>query len=374
MTSYDIAIIGGGIAGASLACFLAPQRSVLLIERETAPGYHSTGRSAAEFTLRDNAPAVNALARASHGFMMTPPDGFAESPLLARRGAVLVGTAGQEAKVEAAYRRADAAGAAVLRLTTEQALARVPFLDPDYLAAACFDPDYWDIDVDQLLQGYLRGARRHGATVTSGAELCGARHDGRRWTLETTAGAFAAATMVNAAGAWADAVAAAAGVQPLGIVPHRRTAITVDLPNGTDAAALPEVSDIADRFYFKPDAGRLLVSPADETPCEAGDAQPEELDVAYAAHYLEEATTLEVRRIASSWAGLRSFAPDRLPVVGPARDHPAFFWLAGQGGSGILTSPALGQLAAALLAGGPLPAALLREGVEPGAFSPARLI
>lgn len=372
MAGYDIAIIGGGIAGASLAYFLAPHRSVLLIEREEAHGYHSTGRSAAEFTLRDNAPAVNALARASHCFMSAPPEDFAVSPLLTLRGAVIIGAPDKKDRVEGAYRRADRAGAGVLRLTTDQALAHVPYLDPAYLGAAYFDPDYWDIDVDQLLQGYLRGARREGAEARTGAEVLSLRHDGRQWTIATTTGAVTAAIVVNAAGAWADTVAALAGVRPLGIVPHRRTAITVDLPAGIDAAALPEVAEVDDTFYFKPDAGRLLASPADETPCEPGDAQPEELDVAYAAHYLEEATTIEVRRIASSWAGLRSFAPDRLPVIGPASDQPAFFWLAGQGGYGILTSPAIGALAASLLAEQPLPETLKREQLDLAAFSPAR--
>jgi D-arginine dehydrogenase len=178
--------------------------------------------------------------------------------------------------------------------------------------------------------------------------------------------------LVNAAGGWADTVAARAGVAPVGIVPHRRTAVTVDLPEGVEASRLPEMNEIEDTFYFKPEGGRLLASPADETPCEPADVQPEELDVAYAAHYIEEATTLSVRRVFRSWAGMRSFSPDRLPVVGFAKDEPSFFWLAGQGGYGILTSPALGSLAGSLLIGVPVPEPLAREGVEAAAFSPAR--
>ncbi|HVK90127.1 MAG TPA: FAD-binding oxidoreductase [Mycoplana sp.] len=372
MKHHDVAIVGGGIAGLSLAHFLAPNRSVVVLERESAHGYHSSGRSAAEFTLRDNAPAVNALARISHTFMSQPPEGFAAVPLLTARGSLWIGTAGKEEAVAQARRRAEADGVAVVPLTVEEALLRVPFLDRDYVAAAYYDPDYWDIDVDALLQGYARSARRAGAEFVIGAELLGARQDGGRWSIETPTGTLSADILVNAGGGWADTVAELCGVAPAGIVPHRRTAITVDLPIGIDASALPEINEIDETYYFKPDAGRLLASPADETPCEPADMQPEELDVAYAAHYLEEATTLKIGRIASSWAGMRSFAADRLPVVGPATDNPAFFWLAGQGGYGILTSPALGQLAASLITGNALPEDFSREGVDPAAFSPER--
>ncbi|MBD9371852.1 FAD-binding oxidoreductase [Rhizobium sp. ARZ01] len=372
MQHYDVAIIGGGIVGLSLAHFLAPTRAVVVLERETAHGYHSTGRSAAEFTLRDNAPEVNALARISHAFMENPPEGFASVPLLTARGSLWIGTIGKEEAVTQARQKAEAAGIAVVPLTVVEAIQRVPFLDPAYVAAAYFDPNYWDIDVDTLLQGYARSARHAGAELVTGAELLGARHENGRWKVEASSGAFTADIVVNASGGWADTVAERCGVAPAGIVPHRRTAITVDLPADIDVASLPEINEIDEIYYFKPDAGRLLASPADETPCEAADVQPEELDVAYAAHYLEEATELKIGRIASSWAGMRSFSADRLPVVGPASDNPAFFWLAGQGGFGILTSPALGQLAASLLTKQPLPEAFAREGVDPAAFSPGR--
>lgn len=372
MQHYDVAIVGGGIAGLSLAYFLAPHRSIVVLERESAHGYHSTGRSAAEFTLRDNAPAVNALARISHAFMSDPPAKFSAVPLLTRRGSLWIGEAGKEAAVENARQKAEASGAAVVALTVEEAIARAPFLDQAYVAAAYFDPDYWDIDVDALLQGYARGARRSGAEFLTGSELVRARHEDGRWQIETIAGHLSAGLLVNAGGGWADAVAQICGVAPAGIVPHRRTAITVGLPDGIDASALPEINEIDETYYFKPDAGRLLASPADETPCEPADVQPEEIDIAYAAHYLQEATTLTIGRIASSWAGMRSFSADRLPVIGPANDNPAFFWLAGQGGYGILTSPALGRLAAHLLTGTPLPPDFAREGVEPTRFSPAR--
>lgn len=372
MQTFDIAIIGGGIAGISLAYFLSPHRSVVVLEREGALGYHSTGRSAAEFTLRDNAPLVNALARASHGFLSAPPDDFAAVPLLIDRGSIILGSEGKEALVRARFDAAKALGVAVEWLDTAAMLARAPMLNPAYAVAAYFDPDYWDIEVDALLQAYARNARRNGAEILENRAFAGARRVGGSWLIETDDETIAARTLVNAAGGWADTVAELCGVAPAGIVPHRRTAVTVDLPEGIDASRLPEINEVEEIFYFKPEGGRLLASPADETPCEPADVQPEELDVAYAAHYVEEATTLSVRRVFKSWAGMRSFSADRLPVIGPAKDEPGFFWLAGQGGYGILTSPALGSLAATLLTGSPVPEPLAREGIGAETFSPAR--
>lgn len=372
MQTFDIAIIGGGIAGLSLAYFLSPHRSVVVLEREDALGYHSTGRSAAEFTLRDNPPLINALARASHPFLMTPPEAFATVPLLIPRGSILLGTHGKEELVKARFEEARALGVPVEWLDEAGLLARAPVLSPAYTAAAYFDPDYWDIEVDALLQAYARHARRHDAQILENRQLVAARRVGENWLIETNAETVSAGVLVNAAGGWADTVASLAGVAPIGIVPHRRTAVTVDLPEGVDANALPEINEIEDTFYFKPEGGRLLASPADATPCEPADVQPEELDIAYAVHYVEEATTLSVRRVFKSWAGMRSFSPDRLPAVGFAKDQPGFFWLAGQGGYGILTSPALGSLAAALLTGGAVPEPLAREGIGADTFSPAR--
>ena len=372
MQTFDIAIIGGGIAGISLAYFLSPHRSVAVLEQEAALGYHSTGRSAAEFTLRDNPPLVNALARASHGFLMQPPEGFAAVPLLAERGSINLGSEGKEALVRQRFEEAKALGIAVEWLDEAAMLARAPMLNPAYAVAAYFDPDYWDIEVDALLQAYARHARRNGAQILENRPFSGARRSGDRWLIESNGDTISAGMLVNAAGGWADRVAGLCGVAPVGIVPHRRTAITVDLPEGIDASRLPEINEIEEIFYFKPEGGRLLASPADATPCEPADVQPEELDIAYAAHYIEEATTLSVRRVFKSWAGMRSFSADRLPVVGPARDAPSFFWLAGQGGYGILTSPALGSLAAAIAAGMPVPEPLAREGITAGTFSPAR--
>ncbi len=373
MREFDVAIIGGGIAGLSLAYFLAPHRSVAVIEREDGLGYHSTGRSAAEFVLRYNAPEVCELAAISKVFFDRPPEGFSDVALLKQRGGVMIANAEKTARLEAVFAEESAVNPDLKRLTVDEAIALVPILRRDYVAGAFYDPNFWDIEVDNLMQGYLRGARRHGAAIIERSDVLAPHRKDDRWVLATSAGDISAKTIVNAAGGWADPVAELFGVAPIGIVPHRRTAITVDLPDGIDALTLPEINEIDEDFYMKPEGGRLLSSPADATPCEPADVQPEEIDVAWAAHYVEEATTVPVRRVFKSWAGMRSFAPDRLPVIGFARERPDFFWLAGQGGYGILTSPALGALAASLIIGTATPHGFEAGGLDPSKFSPVRL-
>ncbi|MBL0371617.1 FAD-binding oxidoreductase [Rhizobium sp. KVB221] len=370
MQTYDIAIIGGGIAGLSLAYFLSGRRSVVVLEREQALGYHSTGRSAAEFVLRYNSPEVCKLASISRPFLENPPEGFCEQPLLKQRGGVMIADAEKAERLKEHYER-EVQHAPLNMLTMEETLEKLPFLDPAHVTAAYYDPEFWDIEVESLFQGYIRGARHAGVEIRTDAGALSIRDDGSLWHIETASETIAAGIIVNAAGGWADATAEMSGVAPRGIVPHRRTAILLDLAD-IDPSAMPEVSELDDTYYFKPDAGRMLVSPADETPCEPGDVQPEEIDIAWAAHYFEEATTLSVQRVAKSWAGMRSFAADRLPVIGFAPDHDRFFWLAGQGGYGILSSPALGSLAAAMLTDTPTPAAFSREALDPALFSPSR--
>ncbi|MBW9065627.1 FAD-binding oxidoreductase [Rhizobium herbae] len=372
MQTFDVAIIGGGIAGLSLAYFLSPHRSVVVLERETALGYHSTGRSAAEFVLRYNADEVCALAAIAKDFFDNPPDGFCDISLLKQRGGVMFANAQKAARLAEVFRASLAFTPELEPLEEEELLQRAPILKPGYAAAAFYDPNFWDIEVESLLQGYVKGARRSGAEIRERHDVVSARHDGSAWVIETSSDTVRARIAVDAAGGWADPMAEIFGVKGLGIVPHRRTAITVDLPEGIDTSCLPAINEIDEDFYMKPDAGRLLASPADATPCEPGDVQPEEIDIAWAAHYVEEATIIPVRRVARSWAGMRSFSPDRLPVVGPAADRPDFFWLAGQGGYGILTSPALGALAASLLTGGAQPEGFKVQALDPQHFNPAR--
>ncbi|MBO9451271.1 FAD-binding oxidoreductase [Tropicibacter sp. R16_0] len=371
---HDIAIIGGGITGASLAYFLQGRRSVVLLEQETALGFHSTGRSAAEFTRRFHSPEVGRLTQASADFMMTPPPGFAEIDLLRPRGNLLIADAEKAGHLRTVYdtERANAPKDTppVELLNVEQAMEKVPFLDPGWVSVAFYDPDCWDVEVEILLQGYARGAKSQGAAFQQSASVTGAVRENGHWVIETSAGEIRAKTVVNASGGWADPAAGILGAAPLGITPHRRTAISVKVP-GHDLTHMPEVNEIDELFYFKPDAGQLMVSPADETPVDPHDAWPEELDVAYAAHYLSECTTLEVTHVAHSWAGLRTFAPDRLPVIGFSGQVEGLFWLAGVGGYGIQTSPAVGQIAAALLCDAPMPDPI--AGIDPRLFSPSRL-
>lgn len=372
MKTYDVAIIGGGIAGLSLAYFLSPHRSVAVLEREDALGYHSTGRSAAEFVLRYNTPEICALARIAKSFFDAPPSGFSDIPLIRQRGGVMIANAEKAARLDEVFREELPFTPELERLSRQDALDRVPILRPDYVEAAFYDPNFWDIEVESLLQGYTRGARHNGVDILEKHEVISASRENDVWIIETANGVVRARTVVNAAGGWADHTASLFGVAPLGIVPNRRTAITVDLPDGVDASAMPEINEIDEDFYMKPDAGRLLASPADATPCEPADVQPEEIDIAWAAHYIEEATTVPVRRIFKSWAGLRSFSPDKLPVIGSFPSRPDFFWLAGQGGFGILTSPALGVLAAHLLTETALPDDFARNGIDSQIFSPTR--
>jgi len=370
MQTYDIAIIGGGIAGLSLAYSLAGRRSVVVLEQEDVLGYHATGRSAAEFVLRYNSEEVCKLAAISRGFFDTPPEGFTTVPLLRQRGGITIANAEKAERLRTRF-EAEARHAPLTLMTPDEAIEQVPFLDPAYVTAAFHDPEFWDIEVESLFQGYVKGARRAGTEIRTGAGVLDIRDDGRHWRIETAGGAVVARRLVNASGGWADGIAAMAGVKPKGIAPHRRTAVLIDL-SGMDLHAVPEINELDETFYFKPDAGRLLVSPADETPCTPADVQPEEIDIAWAVHHFEEATTVKVDRVAKSWAGMRSFSADRLPVIGPAPDNLRFFWLAGQGGYGILSSPALGALAASMLCECTVPEGFSQMSLDPALFSPGR--
>lgn len=373
MEIFDVAVVGGGIAGASFAYRVAGHRSLVLLEAEAQVGYHSTGRSAAEFSRQFQNETTGLLADASYDFLANPPQGFADVPLLIPRGNLVIASEERLPKLDAAFREVIATSAQSRPVSIEEAIAMVPFLRPDYMAGAFYDPACWDMEVESILQGYLRGARRNGADIRTGSPVSAVERDGGIYRLETPQGLILARRIVNTAGAWADRLAALAGLSPLGIVPHRRTAITVDVPPIYDLAPMPGVNEVDEDFYFKPEAGKLMVSPADATPSDPCDAQPEDIDVAYAAHFLEQSTTLPVKTISHKWAGLRSFTADKLQVVGFDRNDPDFFWLAGQGGSGILTSPALSEWAAGLFLEGRPPERLVGVGLEAEIFSPHRL-
>jgi D-arginine dehydrogenase len=369
----DFLIVGGGIAGLSAAAWLAPHGRTLVLERESQPGYHASGRSAALYAEHYGNATVRALTRASGRFLKSPPPGFADHPLLSRRGALLIARRDQLHRLRSAEEQMRAAGGRPQRLGWAEAMARIPILAPGYGAEALLDPDAMDIDVHALMQGFLRMSRRAGSAFMPDAEVLALDRAAGLWHARTRAVECIAPVLVNAAGAWADGIAALAGLPPLGIQPLRRSAATVDAPPGLDVSSWPAAIDVEEQFYFKPEAGRLLLSPADETPSPPCDAQPEELDLAVAVDRIERATTLKVARLQRRWAGLRSFAPDRTPVAGFDPLAEGFFWLAGQGGYGIQTSAAMGAVAGALASGGTFPVEIVEEGVRAVELAPGRL-
>ena len=369
----DFLVVGGGIAGASLGYWLARHGRVILLERESQPGYHSTGRSAALFAESYGPRQVRALTLASRAFFDAPPAGFADHPLLSPRGVLIVATQGQEARLNADWEVLRTVSGAMRLLRGKEACAMVPVLRPEKVIGAIHDPGAADIDVDALHQGYLRGLRRDGGTVVCGAEVTALRREGGGWLLDAGEQRYAAPVVVNAAGAWADEVARRAGVATIGLTPKRRSAFTFAAPEGLDAARWPLATGIAEDWYFKPDAGMLLGTPANADPVLPHDVQPEELDIATGIHRIEEATTLTIRRPLRVWAGLRSFVDDGDLVGGAEPAVPDFFWVAGQGGYGIQTSPAMGEACAALVRGEPLPEHLQAQGVSAAALLPARL-
>lgn len=367
----DFLIIGAGMAGASCGYWLSRHGRVILLEREAQPGYHTTGRSAALYTETYGNAAMRALTVASRAFYLDPPAGFASTPLLAPRGTLLVARADQLADLERLYGECRGLVGNLALWSGEQVRARVPAFRPDQVAAAVFEPDARDIDVHALHQGFLRGIRAAGGEVACNAEALALTRSGG-WQVESRAGVFRAPVVVNAAGAWADEIGRLAGARPLGLTPLRRTAITFDAPPGVAISEWPAVIDVDEQWYFKPDAGRLLASPADETPSPPCDAQPDEYDIALLVERLTQATTLKVPRLAAKWAGLRSFVADRTIALGFDTNVAGFFWLAGQGGYGIQTAPAAGRAAAALARGMELPADIGDLGVDAGQLSPSR--
>lgn len=369
--SFDVIVLGAGMAGVSIAAELAPQRKVLLLEVEDQPGRHSTGRSAAMFFESYGNATVRALTRASRAFLEQPPDGFADVPLMTPRAAMFVANAEGLPRLEAMFTAPDAAPT-LQRLSAAQALARVPILRREWLAGAAIDESGCDMDVAAIHQGYLRTARRAGAQFVLGAVEVAIQQHAGVWRLHSRAGDFHAPLLVNAAGAWADVVAQSAGARCVGLQPKRRTALTLPAPAGHDSRDWPLTIDVDETVYFKPDAGQLLLSPANEDDMAPCDVAPEELDVALAVDRFETLTTLQVSRINRRWAGLRSFVADRSPVAGFDAQVEGFFWLAGQGGYGIQMAPALARAAAALLLGRGLPGDIEALGVSAAALSPSR--
>lgn len=373
MQPADFLILGGGIAGASIGFFLAPHGRTVLLERESQPGYHSTGRSAALFLESYGTPQVRALTRASRAFFDAPPAGFTETPLLSPRGCLLVAAPGQEDELEAHWDLLRSMTPHARRLTPAEALELVPVLRPGRVIGAVLEPEASDMDVHAIHQGYLRGLKRAGGAVVCDAEATRIERVGGQWEVTTPAGQWRAPVLVNAAGAWCDVVAGLAGVPAIGLQPKRRSAFTFAPPAGTDPRHWPCLISADESWYVKQDAGMLLGSPANADPVPPQDVQPEELDIALAIDRIQQMTTLEIRRPARTWAGLRSFVADGDLVGGFDPAAPGFFWVAAQGGYGIQTSPAMGEACAALARGEALPERIAAFGLTEAMLGPARL-
>jgi len=358
---FDIAIVGAGMAGASLAAEIGRGARTVLLEAEDRPGRHATGRSAAFWVQTYGGPLIEPLTTASGPWL-------AEHGFLADRGGLTIARAGQEAQLEAFVSRFAGSRIEILRLDRPSLDELIPGLHEDWVGGV-FEPSCMDIDVGGLHAWYLAEAKRAGSELRPRASLVAAEWDGL-WHLKAADGSsLTAEILVNAAGAWADTVAQMAGIAPLGITPLRRTIAQVRT-SPAPRPTMPLVLDVDGKFYFKPESGRLWISPHDETPSAPCDAAPEELDVALAIERLEGVVDWKVERVEHKWAGLRSFAPDRLPVYGPAEANPAFFWFAGQGGFGIQTAPAAARLAAQMLLG--LPADNMTAPVDRERYTAAR--
>ncbi len=336
----DFLIVGGGIAGISAAAHLSALGSVTVLEAEDHLAFHASGRSAALYEPRYGPPAIVALSQASEAALRTVAGG-----VLSPRGLLMVA-----AKGDTAF-GADVAALGLDPISVDEARAMVPILSSTAVTRAAFAGHAWDIDTDRLVQGYARMARDNGARIVTGAKVSDIARDGERWIVTTPKGVFEARTLINAAGAWVDQVAEMAGIRPLGFTPLRRSMARIPAPGGVDVSSWPMVFGAGESWYAKPDAGALIVSPAEEHPSEPHDAWADDMVLAEGLARYEAMVTAPVERLLASWAGLRTFSPDRSPVIGRDRAEPDFVWFAGQGGYGFQSAPGAAALIADLIAG-----------------------
>lgn len=337
----DIVIVGGGVAGLSAAAHLSALGSLTLLERETGLGYHASGRSAALFEETYGTPTTIALNRASRAYLDTAHGG-----VLSQRGLMLVGST-----AHAEDFASDFVKMKMHQIGLSEAQAMVPILNGETVTHVGYHAETWDIDTDLLLQNYAREARRNDAEIITNAPVTAITNTQDGWRIESSSGTYFARVLVNASGAWADRIAVLAGIAPLGFQPMRRSVARIPAPGGHDVKNWPMIFGPGERWYAKPDAGKLIVSPADEEPVPPQDAWADDMVLAEGLARYEEMVTEPVTRVISNWAGLRTFSPDRSLVIGRAADNPEFFWIAGQGGYGMQSSPAAGALAADLISG-----------------------
>ena len=371
--STEFLIIGGGIAAASTAYWLSRYGQVLLLEQESQSGYHSTGRSAALFMESYGTPQVRALTMASRVFLQAPPDGFSEYPLLTPRGAMMVAEHGQDDMLRSHWDVMRQVTQKGRLLNSQEACDYFPVLRAEKILGGIYEPDASDMDVHNIHQGYLRGAKKNGAQLICDAQVTQIKRSSQVWHVQAGGHTYEARVLINAAGAWADAVAEMAGVNPIGLVPKRRSALIFEPPIGLNCAEWPMTIGIDESWYIKPDAGKLLGSPANADPVVPHDVQPEELDIAMAIDRIQSMTTLEIRRPLRTWAGLRSFVSDGDLVAGFDPQVENFFWVAAQGGYGIQTSAAMGECCAALARHQELPSHAMSHGLTQSMLNPKRL-
>lgn len=367
----DYVVVGGGFAGVSAAAHLAVHGSVVLVEMEKTLAYHTSGRSAAMFVENYGSAGARPLVTASRSFMMSPPPDATDVPLLKERHVLWVadekGLADLHKQAESGWKN----GASGELIGPEQVLERMPAIRPDWIGGGLYDSSTAELDVAALHQAFVRIARARGTEILTDAPVTAIRRQSDVWSVSTARGDFRCRAVVNAAGAWGDLIAEMAGVEPLGLMPMRRTAFMV--PGAQESAAWPMTVETHENWYLKPDGTQFLCSLAEEVPSEPTDARPRMEDVALAIDRINQATTLDIRTVNSQWTGLRTFAPDRELVIGEDPDVGGFFWLVGLGGTGVQTSPAYGAVLASLASETDLPAALDAAGVDPERTAPGRL-
>lgn len=371
-TAFDVVVIGGGIAGVSIGYELAADRRVCLVEQEDTLAFHTTGRSAALYLETFGNATVRALTGASRAFLTEPSEEF-DRPILTPRPYLVFAREGRGDALTAFRDEVRRQAPAVEMLSVDDAVALVPYLRRDAIESALIDPTAMDIDVHALHQGYVRGLRRRAGEIRTRAAATALGRANGLWTVTLPDGdTVSAPVVVDAAGAWADAVADLAGATPAGLSPKIRTIFGVDAPDSLTTSTQPVINDLDDTFYIKPEANGLLCSPADETPSHPHDVRPADLEIARAIESINEVTDLNLRHVRSSWAGLRTFAPDRSPVVGFDPGVEGFFWFAGQGGYGIQMADGLARAGAAIFRGGALPADVVAGGVQADDLAPDR--
>ncbi|MDJ0392846.1 FAD-binding oxidoreductase [Rhodococcus sp. G-MC3] len=371
-THYDVIVIGGGIGGVSIGYELAQDRRVCVLEQEPVLAFHTTGRSAALFLETYGNAAIRALTTSSRQFLLDPPEDF-RGQLVSPRSLLQFAGPGRGEKLESLFDQVRAHTPDARIVSPDEARSLFPLLRSDRIDLAMYEPGSKEVDVHALHQGYVRGLRRRGGSVRTDSAVVALRRRGDRWDVQSVDGVVRQApVVVDAAGAWADSVADLAGAARSGLEPLRRTVFMVSMPDGVDGSILPTLSDIDESFYIKPEGHQMLCSPADETPMPPGDAKPDELEIARALDAILETTYLTTRHVRSSWAGLRSFVPDRTPVVGFDPRVDGFFWCAGQGGYGIQTCAALARVGAALVRDAEVPTDVVDRGLDIADLAPGR--